>query len=71
MALKIKLTKSAAGASDSHRRTLEGLGLWRFNQERMLKDTPSNRGMVSKVAHLVSLDDAREPEVADLDGPAP
>ncbi|MFN0064550.1 MAG: 50S ribosomal protein L30 [Myxococcaceae bacterium] len=54
MALKIKLTKSKAGASETHLRTLVGLGLWRFGQERLLKDTPANRGMVAKVAHLVS-----------------
>lgn len=54
MALKIKLTKSLAGASSSHLATLKGLGLWRFGQERLLIDTPSSRGMVFKVKHLVS-----------------
>lgn len=54
MALKITLTKSKAGASDTQLRTLEGLGLWRFGQERTLKDTPSIRGMIFKVKHLVS-----------------
>jgi large subunit ribosomal protein L30 len=50
----VTLTKSPAGASDTQVRTLEGLGLWKFGQERTLKDTPSIRGMVFKVKHLVS-----------------
>lgn len=54
MALKIKLTKSLAGASESQLATLKGIGLWRFGQERLLKDTPASRGMVFKVKHLVS-----------------
>jgi large subunit ribosomal protein L30 len=54
MALKIKLTKSIAGASESQLATIEGLGLKKFGQERLLQDTPSVRGMVFKVKHLVS-----------------
>ncbi|MGZ6162094.1 MAG: 50S ribosomal protein L30, partial [Myxococcaceae bacterium] len=36
MGLRIKLTKSFAGASDTHLRTIAGLGLKRFGQERLL-----------------------------------
>lgn len=54
MGLKIKLTKSFAGASDTQMRTINGLGLKKFGQERLLKDTPAIRGMVFKVKHLVS-----------------
>jgi len=54
MALKIKLTKSFAGASASQLATIAGLGLKKFGQERLLKDTPENRGMVFKVQHLVT-----------------
>lgn len=54
MALKIKLVKSFAGASADQLRTIQGLGLKKFGQERLLKDTPENRGMVFKVKHLVS-----------------
>ena len=65
MALKIKLVKSYAGASESQMRTIKGLGLTKFGQERLLKDTPSNRGMVFKVKHLVSS------EVVKEEAPAP
>jgi len=54
MALKIKLVKSIAGASETQLRTIEGLGLKKFGEERILQDTQSIRGMVFKVKHLVS-----------------
>ena len=54
MSLKVKLIKSFAGASDTQRRTIRGLGLWKMGQERILPDTPAIRGMVFKVKHLVS-----------------
>jgi large subunit ribosomal protein L30 len=54
MPLKIKLIKSFAGASDTQLKTIAGLGLKKFGQERVLEDTPSVRGMVFKVQHLVS-----------------
>jgi large subunit ribosomal protein L30 len=54
MGLRIKLTKSFAGASDTQLRTIAGLGLTKFGQERLLKDTPAVRGMIFKVRHLVS-----------------
>lgn len=54
MAFKVKLIKSIAGAPDTQRRTVRGLGLWKMGQERVLPDTPAIRGMVFKVKHLVS-----------------
>ena len=54
MALKVKLVKSISGASDAQMKTVRGLGLWRFGQERLLPDTPATRGMVFKVKHLVT-----------------
>jgi large subunit ribosomal protein L30 len=54
MGLRIKLTKSFAGASDTQLRTIAGLGLKKFGQERLLQDTPAIRGMIFKVRHLVS-----------------
>jgi large subunit ribosomal protein L30 len=59
MGLKIKLIRSAAGASDSQLRTLQGLGLRKFGQERTLKDTPAIRGMIFKVKHLVTQDETQ------------
>lgn len=54
MALKVKLVKSSSGSSKDMLDTIRGLGLKKFGDERLLKDTPSNRGMVFKVKHLVS-----------------
>ena len=54
MALKIKLVKSIAGASETQLATVAGLGLKKFGEERVLQDTPEVRGMVFKVKHLVS-----------------
>jgi large subunit ribosomal protein L30 len=54
MALKVKLIKSVAGSSAEQRATVTGLGLKKFGDERLLVDTPANRGMVFKVKHLVS-----------------
>ncbi len=54
MGLKIKLEKSYAGASEIQMRTIRGLGLTKFGQSRLLKDTPAIRGMVFRVKHLVS-----------------
>jgi large subunit ribosomal protein L30 len=60
MGLKIKLVKSAAGASETQLRTLAGLGLKKFGQERILKDTPAVRGMVFKLQHLVKSETVAE-----------
>jgi large subunit ribosomal protein L30 len=53
--MKIKVTqrKSAIGRPQRQRDTLRGLGLTKLNQERILEDTPSIRGMINKVSHLV------------------
>lgn len=55
-ALKVKLTKSFAGAPVDQVAAIAGLGLKKFGDEKLLKDTPSIRGMVFKVQHLVSME---------------
>ena len=37
------------------RATLTGLGLNKVGRERELEDTPQVRGMIAKVAHMVSI----------------
>ncbi|HZH03790.1 MAG TPA: 50S ribosomal protein L30 [Myxococcaceae bacterium] len=54
MGLEVTLVKSFAGASAIHLATIQGLGLKKFGQSRLLKDTPEIRGMIFKVKHLVS-----------------
>jgi large subunit ribosomal protein L30 len=53
--MKIKVTqrKSAIGRPQRQRDTLRGLGLRKLNQSRILDDTPSVRGMINKVNHLI------------------
>lgn len=38
--------------------TLIGLGLNKMHRTRTLEDTPSVRGMINKVKHLVKVEDA-------------
>jgi large subunit ribosomal protein L30 len=54
MAIKVKLVKSFSGSSEDIVSSIRGLGLKKFGDERILKDTPSVRGIVFKVKHLVS-----------------
>lgn len=53
MGLKVKLVKSVSGSDIWQRATVTGLGLKKFGDERLLKDTPAIRGMIFKVQHLV------------------
>ncbi len=54
-AIKVKLVRSVCGRIPKQRETVLGLGLTRTGDERVLEDTPSVRGMVAKVSHLVSI----------------
>jgi large subunit ribosomal protein L30 len=51
--LKVTLKKSYIKATKSQIETLTGLGLRKLHQSRVLQDTPSIRGMITKVNHLV------------------
>jgi len=53
--LKITLKRSAIGRNKGQRATLRGLGLRRLHSTAELEDTPSVRGMVKKVIHLVEV----------------
>lgn len=41
------------------RQTLIGLGLNKMHRERELEDTPSIRGMIAKIPHLVEMVEER------------
>ena len=51
--LKVTLVKSMIGRPEKHRRVLRGMGLTKMNKTVFLKDTPSARGMIKAVSHLV------------------
>ena len=55
--LKVTLVKSMIGRPEKHRRVLRGMGLTKLNKTVELKDTPSIRGMVKKVSHLVKVEE--------------
>ena len=56
--LKITLVRSPIGSTLRHKATLRALGLRRIRQTVEQADTPALRGMLAKVAHLVSVDEA-------------
>ncbi|MCB1651939.1 MAG: 50S ribosomal protein L30 [Alphaproteobacteria bacterium] len=49
---------SPIGRHDDQRATLIGLGLNKMHRTRTLEDTPSVRGMIRKVRHLVKVEEA-------------
>ena len=51
--LRVKQIKSEIGYDRRQRANLLGLGLRRVNHVVELEDTPSVRGMINKVHHLV------------------
>lgn len=57
MAAKKTVTVQQIGSPlrrpNDQRQTLVGLGLNKMNRRRTLEDTPSVRGMIRKVSHLV------------------
>jgi large subunit ribosomal protein L30 len=57
--ITLEQTGSAIGRPDSQRATLKGLGLNKIGRRSSLADTPANRGMIAKVAHLVRVVDSR------------
>jgi large subunit ribosomal protein L30 len=51
-------TGSPIGRQAYQRATLVGLGLNKIGRTKTLEDTPSVRGMIRKVSHLVKVEDA-------------
>jgi large subunit ribosomal protein L30 len=51
--VKLKWVRSAIQAPVKHKKVIKGLGFTRLNQVIEREDSPSIRGMVAKVPHLV------------------
>ncbi len=51
--LRVTYTKSSIGYSERQKETVRSLGLRRLHDSVIVEDTPSNRGMLAKVRHLV------------------
>jgi large subunit ribosomal protein L30 len=61
MSGKLKVTQigSPIGRKPGQRDTLKGLGLDKMNRSNEVDDTPSIRGMLRKVSHLVRIEPAK------------
>jgi large subunit ribosomal protein L30 len=55
----VKQVRSAARRPAVQTATLKGLGLNKMNRTRELEDTPSVRGMVNSISHLVEIIEER------------
>jgi large subunit ribosomal protein L30 len=53
--LRLKYVRSAICTPVKHKKVVQGLGFTRLNQVIERPDTPSIRGMVAKVPHLVEI----------------
>ena len=51
----VRQIRSAARRPESQAATLRGLGLGKIRRERTLEDTPSVRGMIKSISHLVEI----------------
>ena len=56
--LQITLVRSPIGYSKRQKATLKAMGLRKLNQVVVHKDTDVMRGMIDKVSHLVTVDEA-------------
>lgn len=55
--LKVSQTRSGIGGKQNQRDTLRSLGLKRVGDVAVKEDRPEIRGMVSTVAHLVTVEE--------------
>ena len=58
--IKITWTKSYIGRPENQRKVIEALGLKRLHHSVTHGDTPTIRGMVNKVSHLLAVEEVAE-----------
>jgi large subunit ribosomal protein L30 len=58
--LKITLKKSVIGSNDIIRDTVKSLGLTKTQQSVIQEDSPSVRGKIRKLEHLLTVEEAAE-----------
>ena len=58
--LKVTLVRSGIGSKPNQRATLTGLGLRKLGKGVIVDDTPSIRGMINVVAHLVKVEEVQQ-----------
>ena len=55
--LKVTQIRSTIGCKKDQIATMEALGLRKIRKEKIHEDSPSVRGMINKVKHLVSVEE--------------
>lgn len=60
--LRITLVKSTIGYEKSQGETAKALGLRRLHASVVREDTPTIRGQINKIRHLVQVDELKEAE---------
>lgn len=53
--LEITLVRSVIGRTETQKQTVKALGLNKLNQSVVREDTPSLRGTIKKVSHLLAV----------------
>jgi len=56
--IKVTLTKSTIACKKDQIATVKALGLKKIRDEKIHDDNPQIRGMINKVIHLVSVEEA-------------
>jgi len=56
--IRVTLVKSVIAAKPDLKKCVKGLGLGKTNSMVLVQDTACNRGMINKVSHLLSVEEA-------------
>jgi len=67
--LKVRQTVSTIGKNEDMRKVIKGLGLRGPGSEVLVANTPSFRGMVKKVIHLLQVEEVAAPPVPVASAP--
>ncbi|MDR0600625.1 MAG: 50S ribosomal protein L30 [Treponema sp.] len=59
--IKVKLVRSVIGRPPKQRATVRSLGLRKIGSSNVFEANPAVLGMVKRVSHLVSMEDAPNP----------
>jgi large subunit ribosomal protein L30 len=54
--VKVRLVKGLRGCQQRHRLSVKALGLYKVNDVRELKDSPSVRGLINQLHYLVRVE---------------
>ena len=65
--LKITLTRSLIGRPETQRKTVRSLGLRKLYSFSILPDSPTIRGQIHKVEHLITVEEVADEGKVALD----